>query len=158
MEEKKPRFFDFEKVNETLKEEKPKVDNTFNKVFNAIEKKEDKKEAAPTFEQVFHTGIKKEEVKEKKEEVVNSSKFFNTTVEITTPEVKVETPSDNYVEKVGDNPMVDYDRINSSYVEEEKPALEIIEETDLSQLNNNVTRNRINISGSDLMKLRMQRK
>lgn len=158
MEEKKPRFFDFEKVNETLKEEKPKVDNTFNKVFNTIEKKEDKKEAAPTFEQVFHTGIKKEEVKEKKEEVVNSSKFFNTTVEITTPEVKVETPSDNYVEKVGDNPMVDYDRINSSYVEEEKPALEIIEETDLSQLNNNVTRNRINISGSDLMKLRMQRK
>ncbi len=158
MEEKKPRFFDFEKVNETLKEEKPKVDNTFNKVFNTIEKKEDKKEAAPTFEQVFHTGIKKEEVKEKKEEVVNSSKFFNTTVEITTPEVKVETPSDNYVEKVGDNPMVDYDRINSSYVEEEKPALEIIEETDLSQSNNNVTRNRINISGSDLMKLRMQRK
>lgn len=158
MEEKKPRFFDFEKVNETLKEEKPKVDNTFNKVFNTIEKKEDKKEDAPTFEQVFHTGIKKEEVKEKKEEVVNSSKFFNTTVEITTPEVKVETPSDNYVEKVGDNPMVDYDRINSSYVEEEKPALEIIEETDLSQSNNNVTRNRINISGSDLMKLRMQRK
>lgn len=158
MEEKKPRFFDFEKVNETLKEEKPKVDNTFNKVFNTIEKKEDKKEAAPTFEQVFHTGIKKEEVKEKKEEVVNSSKFFNTTVEITTPEVKVETPSDDYVEKVGDNPMVDYDRINSSYVEEEKPALEIIEETDLSQSNNNVTRNRINISGSDLMKLRMQRK
>ena len=158
MEEKKPRFFDFEKVNETLKEEKPKVDNTFNKVFNAIEKKEDKKEATPTFEQVFHTGIKKEEVKEKKEEVVNSSKFFNTTVEITTPEVKVETPSDDYVEKVGDNPMVDYDRINSSYVEEEKPALEIIEETDLSQSNNNVTRNRINISGSDLMKLRMQRK
>ncbi len=158
MEEKKPRFFDFEKVNETLKEEKPKVDNTFNKVFNTIEKKEDKKEATPTFEQVFHTGIKKEEVKEKKEEVVNSSKFFNTTVEITTPEVKVETPSDNYVEKVGDNPMVDYDRINSSYVEEEKPALEIIEETDLSQSNNNVTRNRINISGSDLMKLRMQRK
>lgn len=158
MEEKKPRFFDFEKVNETLKEEKPKVDNTFNKVFNTVEKKEDKKEATPTFEQVFHTGIKKEEVKEKKEEVVNSSKFFNTTVEITTPEVKVETPSDNYVEKVGDNPMVDYDRINSSYVEEEKPALEIIEETDLSQSNNNVTRNRINISGSDLMKLRMQRK
>ncbi|MCI5879498.1 MAG: hypothetical protein MRZ34_01760 [Bacillales bacterium] len=158
MEEKKPRFFDFEKVNETLKEEKPKVDNTFNKVFNTIEKKEDKKEATPTFEQVFHTGIKKEEVKEKKEEVVNSSKFFNTTVEITTPEVKVETPSDDYVEKVGDNPMVDYDRINSSYVEEEKPALEIIEETDLSQSNNNVTRNRINISGSDLMKLRMQRK
>lgn len=158
MEEKKPRFFDFEKVNETLKEEKPKVDNTFNKVFDTIEKKEDKKEATPTFEQVFHTGIKKEEVKEKKEEVVNSSKFFNTTVEITTPEVKVETPSDDYVEKVGDNPMVDYDRINSSYVEEEKPALEIIEETDLSQSNNNVTRNRINISGSDLMKLRMQRK
>lgn len=158
MEEKKPRFFDFEKVNETLKEEKPKVDNTFNKVFNTIEKKEDKKEATPTFEQVFHTGIKKEEVKEKKEEVVNSSKFFNTTVEITTPEVKVATPSDDYVEKVGDNPMVDYDRINSSYVEEEKPALEIIEETDLSQSNNNVTRNRINISGSDLMKLRMQRK
>ena len=158
MEEKQPRFFDFEKVNETLKEEKPKVDNTFNKVFNTIEKKEDKKEATPTFEQVFHTGIKKEEVKEKKEEVVNSSKFFNTTVEITTPEVKVETPSDDYVEKVGDNPMVDYDRINSSYVEEEKPALEIIEETDLSQSNNNVTRNRINISGSDLMKLRMQRK
>ena len=158
MEEKKPRFFDFEKVNESLKEEKPKVDNTFNKVFNTIEKKEDKKEATPTFEQVFHTGIKKEEVKEKKEEVVNSSKFFNTTVEITTPEVKVETPSDDYVEKVGDNPMVDYDRINSSYVEEEKPALEIIEETDLSQSNNNVTRNRINISGSDLMKLRMQRK
>ena len=158
MEEKKPRFFDFEKVNETLKEEKPKVDNTFNKVFNTIEKKEDKKEATPTFEQVFHTGIKKEEVKEKKEEVVNSSKFFNTTVEITTPEVKVETPSDDYVEKVGDNPMVEYDRINSSYVEEEKPALEIIEETDLSQSNNNVTRNRINISGSDLMKLRMQRK
>lgn len=158
MEEKKPRFFDFEKVNETLKEEKPKVDNTFNKVFNTIEKKEDKKEVTPTFEQVFHTDIKKEEVKEKKEEVVNSSKFFNTTVEITTPEVKVETPSDNYVEKVGDNPMVDYDRINSSYVEEEKPALEIIEETDLSQSNNNVTRNRINISGSDLMKLRMQRK
>ena len=158
MEEKKPRFFDFEKVNETLKEEKPKVDNTFNKVFNTIEKKEDKKEATPTFEQVFHTGIKKEEVKEKKEEVVNSSKFFNTTVEITTPEVKVETPSDDYVEKVGDNPMVDYDIINSSYVEEEKPALEIIEETDLSQSNNNVTRNRINISGSDLMKLRMQRK
>lgn len=158
MEEKKPRFFDFEKVNETLKEEKPKVDNTFNKVFNTIEKKEDKKEATPTFEQVFHTGIKKEEVKEKKEEVVNSSKYFNTTVEITTPEVKVETPSDDYVEKVGDNPMVDYDRINSSYVEEEKPALEIIEETDLSQSNNNVTRNRINISGSDLMKLRMQRK
>lgn len=158
MEEKKPRFFDFEKVNETLKEEKPKVDNTFNKVFNTIEKKEDKKEATPTFEQVFHTGIKKEEVKGKKEEVVNSSKFFNTTVEITTPEVKVETPSDDYVEKVGDNPMVDYDRINSSYVEEEKPALEIIEETDLSQSNNNVTRNRINISGSDLMKLRMQRK
>ena len=158
MEEKKPRFFDFEKVNETLKEEKPKVDNTFNKVFNTIEKKEDKKEATPTFEQVFHTGIKKEEVKEKKEEVVNSSKFFNTTVEITTPEVKVETPSDDYVEKVGNNPMVDYDRINSSYVEEEKPALEIIEETDLSQSNNNVTRNRINISGSDLMKLRMQRK
>ena len=158
MEEKKPRFFDFEKVNETLKEEKPKVDNTFNKVFNTIEKKEDKKEATPTFEQVFHTGIKKEEVKEKKEEVVNSSKFFNTTVEITTPEVKVETPSDDYVEKVGDNPMVDYDRINSSYVEEEKPALEIIEETDLSQSNNNVIRNRINISGSDLMKLRMQRK
>lgn len=158
MEEKKPRFFDFEKVNETLKEEKPKVDNTFNKVFNTIEKKEDKKEATPTFEQVFHTGIKKEEVKEKKEEVVNSSKFFNPTVEITTPEVKVETPSDDYVEKVGDNPMVDYDRINSSYVEEEKPALEIIEETDLSQSNNNVTRNRINISGSDLMKLRMQRK
>ena len=158
MEEKKPRFFDFEKVNETLKEEKPKVDNTFNKVFNTIEKKKDKKEATPTFEQVFHTGIKKEEVKEKKEEVVNSSKFFNTTVEITTPEVKVETPSDDYVEKVGDNPMVDYDRINSSYVEEEKPALEIIEETDLSQSNNNVTRNRINISGSDLMKLRMQRK
>ena len=158
MEEKKPRFFDFEKVNETLKEEKPKVDNTFNKVFNTIEKKEDKKEATPTFEQVFHTGIKKEEVKEKKEEVVNSSKFFNTTVEITTPEVKVETPNDDYVEKVGDNPMVDYDRINSSYVEEEKPALEIIEETDLSQSNNNVTRNRINISGSDLMKLRMQRK
>ena len=158
MEEKKPRFFDFEKVNETLKEEEPKVDNTFNKVFNTIEKKEDKKEATPTFEQVFHTGIKKEEVKEKKEEVVNSSKFFNTTVEITTPEVKVETPSDDYVEKVGDNPMVDYDRINSSYVEEEKPALEIIEETDLSQSNNNVTRNRINISGSDLMKLRMQRK
>ena len=158
MEEKKPRFFDFEKVNETLKEEKPKVDNTFNKVFNTIEKKEDKKEATPTFEQVFHTGIKKEEVKEKKEEVVNSSKFFNTTVEITTPEVTVETPSDDYVEKVGDNPMVDYDRINSSYVEEEKPALEIIEETDLSQSNNNVTRNRINISGSDLMKLRMQRK
>lgn len=158
MEEKKPRFFDFEKVNETLKEEKPKVDNTFNKVFNTIEKKEDKKEATPTFEQVFHTGIKKEEAKEKKEEVVNSSKFFNTTVEITTPEVKVETPSDDYVEKVGDNPMVDYDRINSSYVEEEKPALEIIEETDLSQSNNNVTRNRINISGSDLMKLRMQRK
>lgn len=158
MEEKKPRFFDFEKVNETLKEEKPKVDNTFNKVFNTIEKKEDKTEATPTFEQVFHTGIRKEEVKEKKEEVVNSSKFFNTTVEITTPEVKVETPSDNYVEKVGDNPMVDYDRINSSYVEEEKPALEIIEETDLSQSNNNVTRNRINISGSDLMKLRMQRK
>ena len=158
MEEKKPRFFDFEKVNETLKEEKPKVDNTFNKVFNTIEKKEDKKEATPTFEQVFHTGIKKEEVKEKKEEVVNSSKFFNTTVEITTPEVKVETPSDDYVEKVGDNPMVDYDRINSSYVEEEKPALEIIEETDLSQSNNNVTRNRINISGSDLMKRRMQRK
>ena len=158
MEEKKPRFFDFEKVNETLKEEKPKVDNTFNKVFNTIEKKENKKEATPTFEQVFHTGIKKEEVKGKKEEVVNSSKFFNTTVEITTPEVKVETPSDDYVEKVGDNPMVDYDRINSSYVEEEKPALEIIEETDLSQSNNNVTRNRINISGSDLMKLRMQRK
>ena len=158
MEEKKPRFFDFEKVNETLKEEKPKVDNTFNKVFNTIEKKEDKKEATPTFEQVFHTGIKKEEAKEKKEEVVNSSKFFNTTVEITTPEVKVETPSDDYVEKVGDNPMVDYDRINSSYVEEEKTALEIIEETDLSQSNNNVTRNRINISGSDLMKLRMQRK
>ena len=158
MEEKKPRFLDFEKVNETIKEEKPKVDNTFNKVFNTIEKKEDKKEATPTFEQVFHTGIKKEEVKEKKEEVVNSSKFFNTTVEITTPEVKVETPSDDYVEKVGDNPMVDYDRINSSYVEEEKPALEIIEETDLSQSNNNVTRNRINISGSDLMKLRMQRK
>lgn len=158
MEEKKPRFFDFEKVNETLKEEKPKVDNTFNKVFNTIEKKEDKKEVTPTFEQVFHTDIKKEEVKEKREEVVNSSKFFNTTVEITTPEVKVETPSDNYVEKVGDNPMVDYDRINSSYVEEEKPALEIIEETDLSQSNNNVTRNRINISGSDLMKLRMQRK
>lgn len=158
MEEKKPRFFDFEKVNETLKEEKPKVDNTFNKVFNTIEKKEDKKEATPTFEQVFHNGIKKEEVKGKKEEVVNSSKFFNTTVEITTPEVKVETPSDDYVEKVGDNPMVDYDRINSSYVEEEKPALEIIEETDLSQSNNNVTRNRINISGSDLMKLRMQRK
>ena len=158
MEEKKPRFFDFEKVNESLKEEKPKVDNTFNKVFNTIEKKEDKKEATPTFEQVFHTGIKKEEVKGKKEEVVNSSKFFNTTVEITTPEVKVETPSDDYVEKVGDNPMVDYDRINSSYVEEEKPALEIIEETDLSQSNNNVTRNRINISGSDLMKLRMQRK
>ena len=120
MEEKTPRFFDFEKVNETLKEEKPKVDNTFNKVFNTIEKKEDKKEVTPTFEQVFHTDIKKEEVKEKKEEVVNSSKFFNTTVEITTPEVKVETPSDNYVEKVGDNPMVDYDRINSSYVEEEK--------------------------------------
>lgn len=158
MEEKKPRFFDFEKVNETLKEEKPKVDNTFNKVFNTIEKKEDKKEATPTFEQVFHTGIKKEEVKEKKEEVVNSSKFFNTTVEITTPEVKVETPSDDYVEKVGDNPMVDYDRINSSYVEEEKPKEEIIEETDLSQSNNNVARNRINISGSDLMKLRMQRK
>lgn len=158
MEEKKPRFFDFEKVNETLKEEKPKVDNTFNKVFNTIEKKEDKKEATPTFEQVFHTGVKKEEVKEKKEEVVNSSKFFNTTVEITTPEVKVETPSDNYVEKVGDNPMVDYDRINSSYVEEEKPKEEIIEETDLSQSNNNVARNRINISGSDLMKLRMQRK
>ena len=158
MDEKNPRFFDFEKVNETLKEEKPKVDNTFNKVFNTIEKKEDKKEVTPTFEQVFHTDIKKEEVKEKKEEVVNSSKFFNTTVEITTPEVKVETPSDNYVEKVGDNPMVDYDRINSSYVEEEKPALEIIEETDLSQSNNNVTRNRINISGSDLMKLRMQRK
>ena len=158
MEEKKPRFFDFEKVNETLKEEKPKVDNTFNKVFNTIEKTADKKEATPTFEQVFHTGIKKDEVKEKKEEVVNSSKFFNTTVEITTPEVKVETPSDDYVEKVGDNPMVDYDRINSSYVEEEKPALEIIEGTDLSQSNNNVTRNRINISGSDLMKLRMQRK
>ena len=39
MEEKKPRFFDFEKVNETLKEEKPKVDNTFNKVFNTIKKK-----------------------------------------------------------------------------------------------------------------------
>lgn len=158
MEEKKPRFFDFEKVNETLKEEKPKVDNTFNKVFNTVEKKEDKKEATPTFEQVFHTGVKKEEVKEKKEEVVNSSKFFNTTVEIATPEVKVEAPSDNYVEKVGDNPMVDYDRINSSYVEEEKPKEEIIEETDLSQSNNNVARNRINISGSDLMKLRMQRK
>lgn len=158
MEEKKPRFFDFEKVNETLKEEKPKVDNTFNKVFNTVEKKEDKKEATPTFEQVFHTGVKKEKVKEKKEEVVNSSKFFNTTVEIAPPEVKVETPSDNYVEKVGDNPMVDYDRINSSYVEEEKPKEEIIEETDLSQSNNNVARNRINISGSDLMKLRMQRK
>ena len=188
MEEKKNKFFDFdmqEKIDnpnaikkEEVIEEKPKGD--FSKVFGGVEIKEEepkskfndvfnipvesatKEEVKPesTFESVFAEKIVPE-VKEEKKDVIpaNSSTFFNVESKVETPEIEVKKEEDTFVEKVGDNPMVDYDRINKE-AKENAPIIEDkieLPKEEGIQSNNN-TLKRVNMGGSDLMKLRMQRK
>lgn len=158
---------DFSKVfgGIEINEEEPK--GKFSDVFNIPKENVEVKpttlesvKTESTFENIFAEKIVPE-VKEEKKDIVptNSSTFFNVETKVETPEIEVKKEEDAFVEKIGDNPMVDYDRINkeakeNAPVEEEK--VELPKEEGIQA--NNTTLKRVNMGGSDLMKLRMQRK
>ena len=168
MEEKKNRFFDFD-VQTSLNEENIKsetveekeTNNVFSEVFGNVSEVETldvEEQKVKTFEEVFNTELKEEVNVEQEKEIINSSQFFNTEVEAV-EEIEITPEEETYVEKIGDNPMVDYERINSQ-VEENVSKEEIVEELpkeDPAQVNNTFNR-KTYISNSDLMKLRMQRR
>ena len=137
------------------------------KVEPIIEKKIEVVEATPKndFSQVFKNEIKKEDVplvqKISNEIPNNASKFFNVEPKVEEPVtiIQTEEPSLDYEEKIGDNPMIDYDRINREAKENERLE-EMDEEPKVEEVlqSNRSVAARINTGGSDLMKLRMSRR
>lgn len=165
------KIFGGPKEEAKVEEVKAQTPSTFENVFKTapIEKKEEVVIAKPSaakvsFSDIFQGEIipdKQEERQVKTDDIpTNSSQFFNVKKEVEIDPIQTVEETTDYVEKVGDNPMVDYDRINreakeNAPIEEEKEELPKNEE--VLQANRQMA-SRMNVGGSDLMRLRMQRR